>query len=115
MTADADVDCVLHDCLFALGQGVGSETPIDLAAVAWLRARYRATFVHVMTRNGNSWARDRDRVMAVSRYMGQCARHLAAAKGRIDVDCIREAAATIEAGCQMNADREANLAPVARV
>jgi hypothetical protein len=114
VTPDADVDCVLHDCLFALGQGVGPDTAIDLAAVSWLRARYRATFVHVMTHNGNSWARDRDRVMAVSRYMGQRARQLAGARGWIDLDCIREAAAAVESGCQMNADREANLTPVAR-
>lgn len=112
MPPHVQVDYILHDCLFAVGQGVGQTNTIDAAAVAWLRARYRDTFVHVMTHNGNSWDRDRHRVTAVSRYLGQRAAHHAGGTGRIDVACIARAAAEIEHGCRMSAERDSSL-PIA--
>lgn len=109
MSPVEEVDYILHDCLFAVGQGVGTDKIVDDAALAWLRSRYRDKFLVVMTSHGNSWARDRHRVTAVSRYLGQRAAHHAGDRGRIDVESIARAAAEIESGCRMNAERESGL------
>lgn len=109
MSPSEEVDYILHDCLFAVGQGVGTTKTVDDAALAWLRSRYRAKFLFVMANNGNSWSKDRHRVTAVSRYLGQRAAHHAGDRERIDIESVTRAAAEIEGGCRMNAERESGL------
>jgi hypothetical protein len=109
MTPSQEVDYIVHDCLFAVGQAVGVHGRIDYEAVVWLRARYREKFLHAMIQNGNSWAKDRHRVTAVSRYLGQRAVHHARDSRLIDVPAVVKASADVEQGCQMNAVRESLL------
>lgn len=106
MSPAQEVDYILHDCLFAVGQTVGTEKRMDYDAVVWLRGRYRDRFLRAMEQNGNSWALDRNRVTAVGRYLGQRALHHAGERDAIDVACIAKASAEIEDACRMNAVRE---------
>jgi hypothetical protein len=107
MTPSEEVDYILHDCLFAVGQAVGAHAHMDYDAVAWLRGRYRERFLFAMTARGNSWMKDRDRVTAVGRYLGERALFHAGSTGVIDVHAIAKAADDVECGCRMNAIRDA--------
>ena len=106
MTPAREIDYILDDCFFAVGQSIGTEKSVDFDALQWWRARYRAFFLHAMTALGNSWARDRDRVTAVGRFLGQRALHHAGDKPSIDVRCATLASIDVETGCRMNAERE---------
>ena len=109
MTADRDVDGILHDCFFAVGQAVGDQKSIDYAAIVWWRKRYREKFLTAITVSGNSWDDDRDRVMAVSRWMGHRALAHAADRPSIDAECAAKAAADIEQGCTMSKNMRATV------
>jgi hypothetical protein len=111
MTAEQEVDYILHDCFFAVGQTVATHKQVDFDAVVWWRERYREKFLHALTHLGNSWARDRRRVVAVGRYLGERAVHHAGDEPTIDIRCAALASADVESGCQMNAEREAMLPP----
>ena len=106
MTPAQEVDYVLNDCFFAVGQAVGTQKSLDFDAIQWWRTRYRAFFLHAMTANGNSWLRDRQRVTAVGRFLGQRALHHAASSGTIDLRAAALASTDVETGCRMNAERE---------
>jgi hypothetical protein len=71
MSSTHEVDYVLHDCFFAVGQAVGRPRQVDLDALAWWRQRYRDTFLRAMEAHENSWPGDRRRLTAVGRYLGQ--------------------------------------------
>ena len=71
MTPTQEVDYILDDCFFAVGQAVGTQKSLDFEAIRWWRARYRAFFLHAMTSTGTSWVSDRHRVTAVGRFLGQ--------------------------------------------
>jgi hypothetical protein len=112
MTPAQEVDYILNDCFFAVGQAVGTRKALDFEVIPWWRARYRAFFLHAMTANGNSWLKDRDRVMAVGRFLGQRALHHAHDRHSIDLRCAAVASHEVETGCHMNAVRErAAIAP----
>jgi hypothetical protein len=106
MTPTQQIDYILNDCFFAVGQAVGTARAIDIEAIEWWRTRYRVFFLNAMIRNGNSWERDRDRVMAVGRFLGERALFHAGGKPSIDEDSARKAATDVERGCRMNAIRE---------
>lgn len=109
MTPTIEVDYILHDCVFAIGQAIGTDKTVDHEAVAWIRTRYRDTFVHAIADNGNSWSHDRHRVTAVGRYLGQRALVHAGGRDTIDLDTMIKASTDVERGCRMNAEREASL------
>lgn len=109
MTAEQQVEYIVDDCFFAVGQIVGRSKSIEYDAVVWLRSRYRAMFLHAMTTTGTAWDRDRDRVTAVGRYLGQRALHHAGDSESIGVPAMAQAAADVERGCRMNAEREGVL------
>jgi hypothetical protein len=92
-----------------VGQTVGTRKQLDFDTVVWWRERYRATFLHAMTQLGNSWARDRVRVVAVGRFLGERALHHAGDEPIIGVACAARASADVETGCRMNAQRESGL------
>jgi hypothetical protein len=106
MTPDQEVDYMLNDCFFAVGQAVGTCKSLDLDAIQWWRTRYRAFFLHAMTVTGNSWSRDRDRVTAVGRFLGQRALHHSGDRPSIDLRCAALASNDVETGCRMNAMSE---------
>ena len=111
MTPVQEVDYILNDCFFAVGQAVGTQKSLDFEVIPWWRARYRAFFLHAMSANGNSWLRDRHRVTAVGRFLGQRALHHAADKPSIDLRTAELASSDVETGCRMNAEREGVSAP----
>lgn len=106
MTPSQQIDYILGDCLLAVGQAVRTEKTIDADAIRWWRERYRAAFLTAMASRGTSWARDRHRVTAVGRYLGERALFHAEGKPSIDITSARKASADVEAGCRMNAIRE---------
>lgn len=103
---ERQVDHALHDCMFAFGQAVGDDKQLDYDAIKWLRDRYRAKFLHAMIVNGNSWEDDRDRVMAVGRYLGRRAVFHAGDRPSISRTAAAIAAEEIEAGCRMQRERQ---------
>ena len=106
MTPAREVDYILDDCFLAVGQTVGTRKALDFEAVRWWRERYHVFFLSAMVRLGNSWGKDRDRVTAVGRFLGQRALHHAGDSLVIDLACARRASADVESGCRMNAVRE---------
>jgi len=106
MTPAQEVDYILNDCFVAVGQAVGTEKSLELDVLQWWRARYRAFFLHAMTAKGNSWAKDRRRVTAVGRFLGQRAVHHAGDRPTIDLRTAALASHDIETGCRMSAERE---------
>jgi len=106
MTPAQEVDYILNDCFFAVGQAVGTQKSLDFEVIPWWRARYRAFFLHAMSVNGNLWLRDRQRVTAVGRYLGQRALHHAGDQVSIDLRTAALASHDVETGCQMSAQRD---------
>jgi hypothetical protein len=106
MTPAQEIDYILDDCFFAVGQAVGTRKSLDFEVIQWWRARYRVFFLHAMTALGNSWLRDRDRVTAVGRFLGQRALHHAGERSSIDLRCAALASTDVETGCRMSAERE---------
>jgi hypothetical protein len=111
MAPAQEVDYVLNDCFFAVGQAVGTQKFLEFDVIPWWRARYRAFFLHAMSVNGNSWLRDRHRVTAVGRFLGQRALHHAGEQCSIDLRAAALASNDVETGCRMNAEREGALPP----
>ena len=115
MTPHEEVEYILLDCFFAMGQTIGVSTRPDTDAVLWWRSRYHEKFLHAMIANGNSWSRDRHRVTAVARFLGQRAVYHADGRSAIDRECAQKASAEIERGCTMNAERERAITAAPRV
>jgi len=107
MTPAQEVDYILNDCFFAVGQAVGTRKHLELEAIVWWRTRYRAAFLQAMTVAGNSWLRDRNRVTAVGRFLGQRALHYAGDQPAIDLGCAQQASRDVDTGCRMSATRDA--------
>jgi hypothetical protein len=84
---------------------------LDYEALVWWRSRYRDKFLHAMLASGNSWERDRRRVTAVGRYLGQRVVEHAGSEPTISLHCAARASHDVESGCRMNAEREAGLPP----
>jgi hypothetical protein len=112
MTPTQEIDYILCECFAAVGQAIGPARTLDFDAVVWWHTRYHRAFLQAMA-NGNSWARDRRRVTAVGRYLGQRALHHAQGSARIDVRAAVLASLDIEAACQMNAERDGLAAAAA--
>ena len=103
-----NVDAMLNDCFFAVGQAVGDEKQMEYDAIVALRNRYRDKFLYAVNVSGNSWDDDRDRVIAVSRWLGRRTLAHAADRVSIDASAAHGAATDIEAGCRMSRARSAN-------
>ena len=46
---ERQVEFILDECFFTLGQAVGMRTTIDFDALAWIRDRFRAKFIAAMS------------------------------------------------------------------
>jgi hypothetical protein len=106
MTPSEQVDCIVHDCFLAVGQMIGSKKQLDYDTIVWWHQRYREKFMHAVTSLGNSWEKDRPRVIAVGRYLGQRAQHHAGQQSTIDLESAAKASRDVESGCRMNAERD---------
>ncbi len=106
MTPAQEVDYILNDCFFAVGQAIGTEKSVGFDVIQWWRTRYRAFFLHAMSVNGNSWHKDRRRVTAVGRFLGQRALFHAAEQPIIDLRSAALASQDVETGCRMSAERD---------
>jgi hypothetical protein len=106
MAPTEQIDYILNDCFLAVGQAIGTQKPLEPEAIEWWRARYRVAFLNAMIRNGNSWERDRHRVTAVGRFLGERALFHAAGHLSIDLESAVRASADVDSGCRMNATRE---------
>jgi hypothetical protein len=113
MTLERQVDLILNDCFFALGQMTSPHDTMDYEAVTWLRDRYKTMFLRALSQHANIWPDDRHRLLAVSRYLGQRVAHHAADRRTIDTNCVSRASAEVEAGCRMKAaEQRAALAAI---
>ena len=92
---ERQVEFILDDCFFTLGQVVGMRTTVDYEAVTWIRDHFRVKFLAAMTTFGNRWVQDRSNVTSVVMMLGERAVRYAEADGKssIDVDAARRASA----------------------
>ena len=104
MNPQQEVECMVQDCLFAIGQTVGRSKQLDYDAIVWWRDRYRDKFLRALSCNGASWAVDRHRVTAVARFLGLRAVHYAGEHPAIDRACAERASVEVELGCRMQAE-----------
>jgi hypothetical protein len=93
---ERQVDYIMDECFFALGQAVGMRTTIDYDAVNWIRDNYRAKFLSAMKAFGDRWQRDRSNVTSVAMMLGERAVRYWEGKPSIDLDAVLKAAADVE-------------------
>jgi len=101
------VEFILDECFFTLGQAVGMRTTIDYDALAWIRDRFRAKFIAAMSAYGNRWEEDRANVTGVIMMLGERAVRYAEGKPSIDAEAAKQAAADVERHCALHARRAA--------
>ena len=97
MAPTEEIDYILNDCFLAVGQAIGTQKALDPEAIGWWRERYRVAFLNAMIRNGNSWERDRHRVTAVGRFLGERALFHAGEHSSIDLG-VTEGLCDVEEG-----------------
>ena len=105
MRPEQQVHYILDECFLAVGQALGTRKRVDYDAIEWWRSRYHDKFLDALTVSGNSWDGDRDRVMAVSRWLGHRAMFHAGDRRSIDSASAAKAAAEIESGCRLHQAR----------
>jgi len=104
-----EVDVIVADCFFSVGQAIGGGRRLAPEVVTWWRRRYRAYFLDALVVQANSWLRDRDRLANVGRHLGARVLHHAGGRDTIDLESAMKASFEIEAGCRMDAQRESGL------
>lgn len=106
---ERQVEFIVDDCFFTVGQVVGMRTTLEFEAVVWWRDHYRARFLGAMRAFGNRWAQDRANVSAVAFMLAERAVRYAAEAGKpaIDLDAAQRAAADVERYCEIHSRRRA--------
>ena len=104
---ERQVEYVVDDCFFTVGQAVGMRTTVDYEAVIWWRDHYREKFLAAMMAFGNRWLQDRSNVTTVAFMLAERAVRYAEGKPAIDVEAARRAAADVERHCELHARRAA--------
>jgi hypothetical protein len=104
---ERQVEYVVDDCFFTVGQAVGMRTTVDYEAVIWWRDHYREKFLAAMMAFGNRWLQDRSNVTSVAFMLAERAVRYAEGKPAIDVEAARRAAADVERHCELHARRAA--------
>ena len=105
---EREVEYIVDECFFTVGQAVGIRMTVDYDAVVWWRDHYRARFLGAMKRFGNRWAQDRTNVTGVALMLAERAVRYAEGRSSIDLDAARQAAADVERYCQLHARRRAS-------
>jgi hypothetical protein len=104
---ERQVEYVVDDCFFTVGQVVGMRTTLDYEAVIWWREHYRAKFLAAMKAFGNRWVQDRSNVTGVAIMLGERAVRYAEGRPAIDCDAARKATADVERYCELHNRRKA--------
>lgn len=102
---ERQVEYVVDECFFAVGQVVGMRMTLDWDAVVWWRDHYRARFLAAMKAFGNRWQEDRSNVTSVAVMLAERAVRYAEGKPSIDVEAARQAAADVQRYCGIHARR----------
>ena len=101
------VEYIVDDCFFTVGQVVGMRTTVDYEAVIWWRDHYREKFLAAMMAYGNRWMEDRSNVTGVALMLAERAVRYSEGKPSIDAEAARRAAADVERHCELHARRAA--------
>lgn len=109
-TLEEEVEYVLGDCFFAVGQTVGMRTTVDYDAVVWWHDHFRTKFLAAMRRHGNRWLQDRHNVTAVGWMLAERAVRHASGRDSIDVKAARRAAADVQRYCEARSKRALSAA-----
>jgi hypothetical protein len=104
---ERQVEYIVDDCFFTVGQVVGIRTTVDFEAVIWWRDHYRQKFLAAMTAFGNRWLQDRSNVTSVAIMLAERAVRYSEGKPSIDAEAARRAAADVERHCELHARRAA--------
>ncbi|HZM96601.1 MAG TPA: hypothetical protein VFB92_24435 [Vicinamibacterales bacterium] len=104
---ERQVEYIVDDCFFTVGQVVGMRTTVDWEAVVWWRDHYRQKFLGAMTAFGNRWLQDRSNVTSVAIMLAERAVRYSEGKPSIDAEAARKAAADVERHCALHARRAA--------
>jgi hypothetical protein len=104
---ERQVEYIVDDCFFTVGQVVGMRMTVDYDAVIWWRDHYRAKFLAAMTAFGNRWADDRANVTSVAIMLAERAVRYSEGRTSISVEAARQAAADVERYCELHAMRKA--------
>jgi uncharacterized Ntn-hydrolase superfamily protein len=107
---ERQVEYIVDDCFFTVGQIVGMRTTVDYEAVIWWRDHYREKFLAAMMAFGNRWQRDRSNVTSVAIMLAERAVRYSEGKASIDIESARQAAADVERHCELHARRAARRA-----
>jgi hypothetical protein len=104
---EREVEYIVDDCFFTVGQVVGMRMTVDYEAVIWWRDHYRATFLAAMKAFGNRWLQDRSIVTSVAIMLAERAVRYSDGKASIDCEAARQAAADVQRYCELHARRAA--------
>ena len=104
---ERQVEYIVDDCFFTVGQVVGMRTTVDYEAVIWWRDHYREKFLAAMMAYGNRWMEDRSNVTGVALMLAERAVRYSEGKPSIDAEAARRAAADVERHCELHARRAA--------
>ena len=104
---ERQVEYIVDDCFFTVGQVVGMRTTVDYEAVIWWRDHYREKFLAAMMAFGNRWMEDRSNVTGVALMLAERAVRYSEGKPSIDAEAARRAAADVERHCELHARRAA--------
>jgi hypothetical protein len=104
---ERQVEYIVDDCFFTVGQVVGMRTTVDYEAVIWWRNHYREKFLAAMMAFGNRWLQDRSNVTSVAIMLAERAVRYSEGKPSIDAEAARRAAADVERHCELHARRAA--------
>ena len=104
---EREVEYIVDECFFTVGQVVGMRMTVDYDAVTWWRDHYRARFLAAMKTFGNRWLQDRSNVTTVAIMLAERAVRYAAGKSSIDGEAARQAAADVQRYCELHARRAA--------
>lgn len=104
---EREVEYIVDECFFTVGQVVGMRTTVDYEAVVWWRDHYRARFLAAMKAFGNRWAQDRANVTGVAIMLAERAVRYSAGKPSIDGEAARLATADVQRYCELHAKRKA--------
>ena len=55
MDSDREVDFILHDCFFALGQAIQTRKRLSFEVIVWWRRRYRDMFLRTLQTSEQAW------------------------------------------------------------
>jgi hypothetical protein len=104
---ERQVEYIVDDCFFTVGQVVGMRTTLDYEAVIWWRDHYRARFLAAMMAFGDRWMQDRANVTGVAIMLAERAVRYAEGKPSIDAEAARKATADVERYCELHSRRAA--------